>query len=68
MGFGLNISERIISKLGGSLKLLNNSALYQNEHVKGATAVIEFPIRKDELIKVSETSKFSSKVVTSSKS
>jgi len=45
VGFGLTISEKIITKLGGSLKLQNNSVIYQNEHMRGATAVIDFPIR-----------------------
>eukprot|EP00347_Sterkiella_histriomuscorum_P019493 403341417 len=45
IGFGINISKRLINKLGGELFIENNSTTMTSELEKGVTVTIEFPYR-----------------------
>lgn len=45
MGFGINMSKRILSQLGGTFVIENNSAIEHSGSSRGALAVIEFPFK-----------------------
>ncbi|CDW74581.1 multi-sensor hybrid histidine kinase [Stylonychia lemnae] len=46
IGFGINISKRLINQLGGDLLIENNANIPNSDTKRGVTVTIEFPYRQ----------------------
>lgn len=44
LGFGINISKKLINKLGGEIYIENNNNLLNCDSDRGVTVTIDFPL------------------------